>query len=453
MNSRRLDSREQLGAAWGGVREERELPQRYGGGGVPNAAAGDSASGGRNWQRIALRFVRDAVIGFALLAMVPIGLTLLGGGQMWRFASNTYARVALAEKARPLRPTADPSITPTEAGLTLRDLQDFKGAERSLVRAARSRPDRPWERLTITPTMFAGARPAGFNGPAADKIIPVAAKGFSAEELSVLKTIAEAPIWKDFDRVARAPAIDLIGGVYGTPFRENAVAVRLPMLRFAGTKELAYANSSRAAYYLAIGQPERAEQALRSTVGFGFALIDNGTTAIDALIGQVILGIGRKSLEQLDAALGRNLSIARDAAPPTSLANLPRDLETADQTVDGLRKRLVAMSEDPMRSRALRYSALQSLAISSCTNVRDLLFGPRADVRDAFVRAKTELARFPSERAYVDLIEGAVSRYPAGPVRNGLPEQVVVGASTIAGAVLNNPRLAACSRIMLNVLP
>jgi hypothetical protein len=272
-------------------------------------------------------------------------------------------------------------------------------------------------------------------------------------KFAVLKTIAEAPVWKDFDRVARAPAVDIVGGMYETPFAENVSAVTLPIMRFNGTKELAYANSSRAAYYLAIGQPERAEQALRSTVGFGFALIDNGTSAIDALIGRVIVEIGRKSFEQLDAARGITASIARDAAPPTTLSDLPSDVVASDRTIDGLRKRLVAMSEDPSLSRAIRFSALERLALSSCSNVRDLLFAPRADVRDAFVRAKSELARFPSERAFVDLIEGAVIRYPGGPVRNGGPQQLLVGASTIAGTVLNNPRMAACSRIILGVMP
>jgi hypothetical protein len=453
MEPMRLDSKENLEVGWGGVREERELPQRYGGAAVAGAETERTSAGNRDWRRTALRFFRDTVIGFAFLALVPVAITSLAGEQTWRFASNTNARVALAEKVRPLMPTRDASITPTEAGLTVRDLQDFKTADASPIRPARSRPDRPWERLAIPPRMFASARPATFNGPTSEKIIPAVANGFSAEEFAVLKTIAEAPVWKDFDRVARAPAVDIVGGMYETPFAENVSAVTLPIMRFNGTKELAYANSSRAAYYLAIGQPERAEQALRSTVGFGFALIDNGTSAIDALIGRVIVEIGRKSFEQLDAARGITASIARDAAPPTTLSGLPSDVAASDRTIDGLRKRLVAMSEDPQRSRALRFSALERLALSSCSNVRDLLFAPRADVRDAFVRAKSELARFPSERAFVDLIEGAVIRYPGGPVRNGGPQQLLVGASTIAGTVLNNPRMAACSRIILGVMP
>jgi hypothetical protein len=453
MEPMRLDSKENVEVGWGGVREERELPQRYGGAAVAGAETERTSAGNRDWRRTALRFFRDTVIGFAFLALVPVAITSLAGEQTWRFASNTNARVALAEKVRPLMPTRDASITPTEAGLTVRDLQDFKTADASPIRPARSRPDRPWERLAIPPRMFASARPATFNGPTSEKIIPAVANGFSAEEFAVLKTIAEAPVWKDFDRVARAPAVDIVGGMYETPFAENVSAVTLPIMRFNGTKELAYANSSRAAYYLAIGQPERAEQALRSTVGFGFALIDNGTSAIDALIGRVIVEIGRKSFEQLDAARGITASIARDAAPPTTLSDLPSDVVASDRTIDGLRKRLVAMSEDPSLSRAIRFSALERLALSSCSNVRDLLFAPRADVRDAFVRAKSELARFPSERAFVDLIEGAVIRYPAGPVRNGGPQQLLVGASTIAGTVLNNPRMAACSRIILGVMP
>ena len=86
--------------------------------------------------------------------------------------------------------------------------------------------------------------------------------------------------------------------------------------------------------------------------------------------------------------------------------------------------------------------------MTSCTNVRELLFGPRADVLDSFTRARRDLARYPSEQAFIDLIQrtpnsnSLFSDDPSSPVR-----QVLVGASTIAGVVLHNPRLMGCTLI------
>jgi hypothetical protein len=453
MNSMRLDSKEKLGSAWGGVREERELPQRYGGAGVAGAETASVSSGGRDWRRLALRFMRETAIGFALLALVPIGLVAVLGGGIYRFSESTRERVAEAAKIRPLMLAADPSISPQEAGRAFRDLQDFKSPLASPIRESRARPERKWESLTVplTPKMFAAARPARFRGPSSSLIIAAVAKGFTPDEMTYLKTVAESPVWTEFDLVARAPAVDMIGGLYTTPFPNDASILTLPVVRFAGTKELAYANASRAAYYLAIGQPERAEQVLRGTVSFGFALIDNGANTLDALIGRIVVEIGRSNLEQLDVARGMTRNVAHDVAPPASNVKVGT-AASATRTQEQFRQRLVATSEDPSLPRSLRYSALRALSTSTCSNVRDLLFGPRADVKDAFRRAKADLARYPSERAYVDLVEGGIERLPSAPVRPG-SEQFIVGASTVAGAVLNNPRMATCTRAILGIIP
>jgi hypothetical protein len=89
---------------------------------------------------------------------------------------------------------------------------------------------------------------------------------------------------------------------------------------------------------------------------------------------------------------------------------------------------------------------LELLQSSTCTNARELLFGQRAEVSDAFRRAKIDLARFPSQQALIDLIQRSSETDPieglvyATPVRRFL-----YGTSSIAGAVLHNPRLAACT--------
>ena len=63
---------------------------------------------------------------------------------------------------------------------------------------------------------------------------------------------------------------------------------------------------------------------------------------------------------------------------------------------------------------ARRFEALNYLAVSSCTTVGQLLFGRSAVVDAAFDRARHDLARFPSERSLVDLVDR-----PIDPIRLG----------------------------------
>ena len=70
------------------------------------------------------------------------------------------------------------------------------------------------------------------------------------------------------------------------------------MPSYRDSRDLANASVARAAYYMAIGQPARAEEVLRSVISFGLVLIDNGSTSMDELIGTVIAAIGRDGLQR-----------------------------------------------------------------------------------------------------------------------------------------------------------
>jgi hypothetical protein len=441
MDSMRLGSKENLGTEWGGVREERELPQRYAGATPTGSPAQVSGSRTRDWRRIALRFIRDAAVGIAVLAMIPIATVALVGDMRWSNYDNSRARIVEVNRLRPLAITRDASISPVQAGAALNALGGRPGSVTFPVVKV-SPPVLPWNTLTVTSEMFLTARPGSWRGPYSDKIIKAVPAGFSPAELRFLRVVAEAPVWKDFDLVARAPAVDLIGGAFQLPFRADAFVAEMPIQRFASTKELAYAAVSRAAYYLAIGERGHAEEVLKTVVGFGFSMIDNGTTAIDGLIGRVIVGIGRGGLAQFYAVTGN-----ANGAALAAEAKLPKDAGALRG--DALRQQLLRVAVDPAEPRPLRYQVLYSLAIQPCTNVRDLLFGTRASVSDAFVQAKKDLARYPSERALIDLISQQLNHVPqrAGP--GSFTDQFFVGASTFAGAVLQNPRMAACTRLLL----
>lgn len=292
------------------------------------------------------------------------------------------------------------------------------------------------------------ARSGGFEGPSSLEVIYNADRGFTPAEMAWLKELAEAPVWKNFDKVGSAASVDIIGGQYQLPFRNDAFAPLLPFAKFSGTKELAYAGVARAAYYLAINQPDRAEAALRSVVSFGFAMMDNGTNALDGIIGRVIVGIGRNGWEQF-ASNGRLYPPGYDNTTPVpKLKNTnwgdPRGVRIS---ADELRRRLLQDINDPAVPRTIRYEHLNELALTSCNNIPEMLFGPGQETRDVFAKVAPSLVRFPSEQAHLDLILNETNHIPDEMLPSDLPRKLIIGAATVAATVTNNPRLASCTRL------
>lgn len=418
-----------------------------------DARAVREAKPARSWWRVGARVVRNALIAVAVMTMVPIAIVTVEGSYLARVLykpSPTVSwRVAMVEPVRAFMLPRDPSITPIQAGAVLNAIQ-YKPMEvtgYTLIEPA-ARAVLPWEGTALAPDLFPTARPYLFDGPSSRSILEAAGKGFSPREMDYLRTLATAPVWRDVDLVARAPAVDMVGGRLRIPFGAEARPEQFPLPTYRVSRDLAYASVSRAAYYMAMGQPAEAERTLRTTVSYGFALIDNATSAMDALIGQVIVSIGRDALQRfyrLQHDPRADLVALR--APVRSTGRPAASSLPAPMSLDEARRRMLARVNDPSVPLGERFEGMQNLSVSSCTNVRELMFGPRADVTAAFARARHTLARFPSEQALADL----ALRQPSitgDPHWNGLLQALAVSSASVGGAVLHNPRLAACTRIL-----
>lgn len=423
-------------------------------------------TGARKWLRIAARRVTDIVVAFAVLMFIPLFTIGISNGVVWRRmeqmpGGNTRARVARSAPMRAFASPKDPAITPLQAGLALEALQPPRTAAGFRYNRVPSRPEAPWRNPETLRSPFSEelAHPS-YNGPSA-KVLDVAPRGFTKAEMAYLERVATAPVWREFDRVAQAPAVDLIGGQFVAPFSSDVSAWQVPVIRFAATKEMAHASAARAAYHLARGQPDAAEAALRSVVSFGFALIDNGTFLIDQLIGVVIVEIGRDQLAHLYAVTGNpagkllpaNLITQTAVSGAASAPRIPAAVTAfdpmPDESVAEIRARLIGRAAAPQVSRATRFETLMELSLAPCTNVRELLFGPKVDVRNAFDRARRELARYPSEAALIDLIQRSAPPQADQYRRLDWVSQFLYGTATLAGTALNNPRIATCTRAIL----
>lgn len=455
----RIEVKDAATAGWFGAREEARLPVHVSGAGrsAPPSASTESPGwkwDARVWLRRARRIVIDLAIVVAAMTAVPVLAVTVWDGEWWRTSmevSFTRAKVHSAEASRPFGVPKDPSITPLEAGRSLAALQPFRQSKEFPMIAV-PHPVATWQHHRMGPAMFPTARPNQINqAPDASKILEAVSRGFSVEELSYLRQLATAPVWREFDRVARAPAMDILGGEFVVPFTPGAAEMHMPVVAFVATKEMAYAAVSRAAYQLAIGRPDSAEAILRSIISYGFNISDNAAGLTPQLMGRVIVEIGRDALERFYVVTRdpRAASVL-EARPPDASAMTPVPEHgtsgSARQSAEEMRQDLIARVMNPREMRGVRYSALELLSFSSCTNVRELLLGPRADVGRAFDFARHDLARYPSEQAFIDLIQRtprSSAIYDLGTA--GAVRRFLLGTSTIAGVVLHNPRLAACT--------
>jgi hypothetical protein len=402
-----------------------------------------------------------AIVLVGLVVLLPLwSLAALGPGllsAMLRPGSGTPLKARMAEFTRPYVLPPDSSITPRAAGEALYVLS-MAGQAPSSMPYDRPRPRQLDTLPHLQDDRLFGPRPA-WSGPNMMTVLDIAARGLTAEQRRYLETLAAHPMWREFTTVARAPKMDYLGARFVVPFPAGTRVEALPLiLRFAATKEVAYANTSRAALALANGRPADAERMLRETISFGFRIVDDATTTFEQLVGVVIVGIGRDGLLKLYTTTHRPEAALLQARVDSLRAMGEAgsdDSVAAGRRGRTVRERILATASDPGERKALRFEMLYATVAVTCSNARELLFGPAADVDSAFSRVRRDVARFASDSAFIDLIEARTRQGPppgiavgAG-VRLGLARSLVLGLAHSLGALAGNPRIGGCAELGL----
>ena len=412
---------------------------------MPPASSGVRHASGRSALRSAWRWCRDAAIGLALITSVPlVAIEVRGTGNAMNGADELAARIAQIEPLRALRLPESSDLAPqAAAGLWNATVTGVESAWFPQQPAARE-AERAWEALTLTDDMFSGVDRVNTHLLRSVDILRLAASPLSAAEAQYLRTVAEAPIWLDVDQLASLSTLDVIGARYVLPFRGDASPLLMPIPRFAATKELAYAGLSRAAWHLAQGDPARAEHALRSVLSFGFLMIDNGPSVIEGAIGRVIVGIANDGLRTLYTVTGNEVGQAL-----TQLPDAP-NRDRAAVRAPGDEATLIATIRNPAAPRTARLQSVWALSMLPCTSARGVLLGHSTEAEAAFDEARRTLARYPSEVALIDLLEDAPNRLlpdDALLLNDAGVDRLLSSAAAVAAAVLQNPRLQACSSL------
>jgi hypothetical protein len=365
---------------------------------------------------LALVTLFTLAVSALLMVVAAVGPTIARVGQP-QFG-GVERKTAIAEVARPLALPSDRSIAALDAGIAFATLTGGPRPEPSSPgfrqRAVPALPPRPWD-TAIPKELFAGYRHSAQQQLPDPTVIDSAVRGrLSPAELAWLDTLAHHPIWALYRRVARAPAVDFLGGQFELPFGADATWWALPIPRYGVVKDFAYAAPSRAAYYLAHGQRDSAEAALREGVSLGFAMVDHGSFLVQGLVGAVIVNIARADLVHFYAATGNPLGARVQAswdsvrAAQEEPADLPANTTGGSGALDpaAIRRTLIATIRDRRKLRSLRLELLRGLGFATCTSLKELVFGPDRDIRDTYEFARRDLARSAADSAVIELAFG-----------------------------------------------
>jgi len=428
-------------------------------GGLGRGREGRDVAGWIGGTAAALILVLAALVAvpvWSLAALAPRGL-LLAQPKL----SGIRSKHQLTSVVRPYTVPRDSTITPREAGDAFYVITESQAShdrtgggpfpERALPRRLAPLPE------LRDSALFPLAR--AWRGPDDLRILELAVRGFSPAQRRWLEQFAAHPVWAEFSKVARARDMDDIGARFVLPFPADANVYAMPIPLFGGLKQLAYANTVRAALYLSEGRRADAERVLRETVSFGFAMVDHGQTIIGALIGDVIVGIGRDALVRYYLLTGRPegpaLRDATAAARARSDSLAAADSTAAEPGLADLRRSILRAPWDASLPVGARFNFVRLASSATCGDLREMLFGPAEDVTAVFAHARRDLARFAADSALIGLFERDART--GGPM---LTEDLFGGEPSViaeatfralrtAGRLLGNPRFTRCaSRIL-----
>jgi hypothetical protein len=356
--------------------------------------------------------------------------------------SRIQRRSAEVEPYRTYRLDADQSISPAEAGEILNTLmyvgRGMLTREGMLpqVRIYEDRwfPEWPGEDRNPGDPLFWGA-----------SLWAELAGGRSPELVTYLRQVEVHPAHVEFSRLARAQAIDILGGRYEIPFSDDMVSSSIPSPTYSGIRNAAQSHLGIAALRASEGRHEEAEEAIREVISVGFLLMEDAVSPVGYLVGGALMQAGGEALVLALTVRGRgdeaDALSTRVAAARRAVAMLQSSTEPGAQA---RMRALMTVAANPERRRSLRWEYLQFISgITPCMNLQRVVFGPSDEYNQWVEDMRGSLVRYASDDSYFDVALRGI-------VAGGEPSFFV---GLLAVAMGGSEAQGSCAQLVLNLGP
>jgi hypothetical protein len=421
-------SQELIAPSWYAAFERARTGQRVGAG--TRLQTGIIYLGG-----LALAAVLAWCASVLLLAGMFIFIARAVDATMYR--GNYATAIARAEAVRPAvayRGPVDSSISPLEAGEAVAAMGTMSS------RIAPSPLERPpvrryptWTLPEVVPGLFPADSTRRDWIPIA---IGAARRGLTAQQRDFLVRAAANPGRAEFSRAAAAPSIDVLGGLLVLPLPAMMSSAQLPTGAYGVLRAAAESHGALVALDVADGRIPDAERHAREVIALGASFMD-GPRPFDVGIGTRMVRLGIEMLDAVYVATGRDRA-ARDfldavvrGGAGTVIGNVGADRRTLREAIF-----------DPRIPRGIRMQLLPYTLFQSCSDPNQLLFGMTDEDRRLRRYATDSLARFPSERAIIELDDRMAPGRPRPPRAPGVD---FADLARVVDAVVGGHRFEGCA--------
>ena len=291
-----------------------------------------------------------------------------------------------------------------------------------------------WRRVAPPPGLFPMSREMPWTSAA----IVAAGKGMSAAQREVLVRASAHPARDELSRAALASTADLSGALLKLPLTEPLHPLNFPFVILFGLRDATESHAALAALDVADHHPADAERHAREIISVGELVLDMHQ-GINLGEGRRAVERGVSTLEAVYIATGREREarILLDSMVAASNRVSPRRIRPG---IEELQRAL----RDKTIPRGARMELVFPLVLRVCADPKQLLFGVDEDYRHDVGFARDSLARFPSERAWVDALDSMLTM-GAVPIRGVNPSSPLVFLARMIDGVVGGRRFESCA--------
>jgi hypothetical protein len=384
--------------------------------------------------------VSALVVVFCAAAILSASvITVLGQVFNSREISFAYSDLMAKAQSPPggqsYRTPPDETMTPIVAGEALLAINSTASKRPPSPLERRVSNDYPaWHRVAPSTDLFSASREMPWTSAA----ILAAGKGLTVPQRDALVRASAHPARAEFSRAAVASAADLNGALLKLPLEKPLHPYDFPVVVLFGLRDAAESHAALAALDVADRHPLDAERHAREIISVGELVLDMHP-GLNLGEGRRIVERGVSTLEAVYVATGRERE-ARVLLDSMVVAANRANPQRIRPSIEGLQRAL----RDTTIPRGARMELVFPLVLRVCADPKQLLFGVDDDYRRDVSFARDSLARFPSERAWVDALDSMLTM-GAVPIGGVNPSSPMVFMAHVIDGVVGGKRFESCA--------